>query len=58
MQWNIQEIQMEYQEVITETIAEEGIAPAKYEKIMAGYQQDPELQARINEILEQSQDDQ
>ena len=49
----IRKIHMEYQEVITETIAKEGITPAKYQEIITGYQQNPELQARINEILEE-----
>jgi hypothetical protein len=48
----IQNIQIEYNEIIVETITTEGIAPAKFEEIMTNYQQDPQLQSRVNEILE------
>lgn len=50
---SIQDIQMEYEKIITNTIEEEGMAPAKYEEIIAGYQQSPELQQRINAIMEE-----
>ncbi len=52
----IQEIQVEYEEVITRAIAEEGITPAKYEEIMTHYQFDPELQMRINQIIGEMQE--
>jgi hypothetical protein len=48
----IQNIQIEYNEIIVETITTEGIEPAKFEEIMTNYQQDPQLQSRVNEILE------
>lgn len=54
----IQEVQMEYEVTITDAITEEGITPAKYEEIMAVYQQDPELQMRVNILMEEMQDDQ
>ena len=52
----IQEVQAEYEVVITEVIVEEGMAPAKYQEIITSYQQDPELQMRINALLEEMQD--
>ncbi len=54
----IQEVQMEYEVTITDAITEEGITPARYQEIMAVYQQDPELQMRINILMEEMQDDQ
>lgn len=53
----IQEIQLEYEGVITEAITEEGISPQKYQEIMNYYQQDPELQMRINVLMEEMQDE-
>ena len=54
----IQEVQMEYEVTITDAITEEGMTPAKYQEIMAVYQQDPELQMRVNILMEEMQDDQ
>ncbi len=52
----IEEIQMEYQVIIAETIEEEGLSLQKYEQIITSYQTDPELQVRINELMEEHQD--
>jgi hypothetical protein len=48
----IQEIQLEYQVLIVEAIEEKGMTVAKYEEILSRYQQDPELQERIDKIME------
>ncbi len=48
----IQEIQFEYQQLIVETIEDKGMSISKYEEILARYQQDPELQERIDQIME------
>jgi hypothetical protein len=48
----IRSIQMEYETIITKAIEDEGMAPAKYEEIITNYQQSPELQMRINALLE------
>ena len=48
----IQGIQMEYEVIIINTIEEEGMSPAKYEEIIANYQNSPELQMRVNAIME------
>ncbi len=53
----IQEIQFEYEHLIVETITDEGMAPAKYEEILANYQQDPELQMRVAVLMEEIQDE-
>ncbi len=53
----IQEIQMEYEQVIVEAITDEGMAPAKYEEILANYQHNPELQMRVAVLMEDMQDD-
>jgi DNA repair ATPase RecN len=48
---SIQEIQLEYQEIITEVIEDEGLSAQRYENIIVHYQQDPKLQARINSLM-------
>ncbi len=53
----IQEIQFEYEQLIVETITDEGMAPAKYEEILANYQQDPELQMRVAVLMEEMQEE-
>ncbi|MFO7922425.1 MAG: DUF4168 domain-containing protein [Bacteroidales bacterium] len=53
----IQEIQMEYEVIITKTIEDEGITPAKYQEIMTNYQQNPDLQMRINVLMEDMQEE-
>lgn len=53
----IQEIQVEYEEIISATISEEGMEPEKYDEIITHYQRDPELQMRINEILDSMQEE-
>ncbi len=52
----IQDIQLEYEGIITDAITEEGITPAKYEEIITNYQHDPELQMRINVLMEEMED--
>ena len=53
----IEEIQMEYQEIISGAIEEEGISLQKYEQIMTSYQTDPDLQMRLNQLMEEQQED-
>jgi hypothetical protein len=48
----IQEIQFEYQQLIVETIEDKGMSISKYEEILARYQQDQELQERVDQIME------
>lgn len=49
----IESIQMELETVIVSTIEEEGLSIEKYEEIMMAYQQDPELQQRIQMLMAQ-----
>ena len=49
----IQAIELEYNEKIVEEIDDTEITPEKYEEIMAYYQQDPELQVRVNQVMEE-----
>ncbi|MFO7922727.1 MAG: DUF4168 domain-containing protein [Bacteroidales bacterium] len=53
----IQAIELEYNDKIVEEIDDAGITPAKYEEMMAFYQQDPELQMRVNQIMEEMDED-
>jgi hypothetical protein len=48
----VREIQIEIEEHVTAEIESTGISHEKYEEIMFNYQHDPELQSRINEIME------
>ena len=48
----VQEVQSEYEQIIFDAIREEGISPERYLAIFADYQQDPELQMRVNELME------
>lgn len=48
----IERIQMELESVLVETIQEEGLSIDQYENIMAEYQQNPELQQRIQQLME------
>ncbi len=48
----IQDIHVEYEKIISETIEEEGISLQKYDEIITNYQQDTELQMRVNTIME------
>ena len=49
---SIQDIQVEYETIIINTIEEEGMSPAKYEEIITNYQTSLELQMRVNAIME------
>ncbi len=49
----IQDIQAEYEDLMAEVIIDEGMSAAKYEEIVSNYQRDPELQMRINILLEE-----
>ncbi len=49
----VQALELEYNEKITEEIVDAGLSPARYEQIMADYQQDPELQMKVNQIMEE-----
>ena len=53
----IQDIQAEYEDLMAETIIDEGMSAAKYEEIVSNYQRDPELQMRINILLEEMEED-
>ncbi len=53
----IQEIQMEYDTIIINAIEGEGITPEKYEEIITNYQQNPEIQMRINVLAEKMEDE-
>jgi len=48
----VEEVQIELEDVLIGTIEEEGLSLEKYEEIMAEYQQNPELQQRIQEMME------
>ncbi len=49
----VQAIELKYNEKIVEEIVDAGITPAKYEEIMAYYQKDPEIQMKVNQIMEE-----
>ncbi len=49
----IQDIQLEYHDKIVTAIQGAGMTPAMYEEIMANYQQNPELQMRVDGIMEE-----
>jgi hypothetical protein len=53
---NIQLIQEEYNEIISEVIIVEGMTPETYEEMIFNYQKDPELQMRINQLLDELDD--
>ncbi len=48
----IEKIQVDLESVLINTIQEEGLSVEKYESIMAEYQQNPELQQRIQQMME------
>jgi len=48
----VEEVQIELEEILIGTIEEEGLSIEKYEEIMAEYQQNPELQQRVQELME------
>ncbi len=48
----IEQIQINLEDIMIGTIEDEGITIEKYEEIMAAYQQDPELQQRVQQLLE------
>jgi len=48
----IENIQMELESVLINTIEEEGLSIEQYEKIMQEYQQNPELQQRVQQMME------
>ncbi|MFO7873464.1 MAG: DUF4168 domain-containing protein [Bacteroidales bacterium] len=48
----IEQIQIELEAELIETIEEQGLSLEKYEAIMGQYQQDPELQQRIQELMQ------
>lgn len=52
---NIEEIQVEFEEILKETIEETGLSFERYEEIIMAYEEDPELQERIHQLLEQQQ---
>lgn len=49
---SVEEVQIELEDVLIGTIEEEGLSLEKYEEIMAEYQQNPELQQRIQQMME------
>ncbi len=48
----IEKIQIELEAILIESIEEEGLSIEKYEEIMMEYQQNPELQERIQELVQ------
>ncbi len=48
----IEKIQIDLEDVLIKTIEDEDITIEKYEEIMTEYQQNPELQQRIQELME------
>ncbi len=48
----VEQVQIELEDVLIGTIEEEGLSIDKYEEIMAEYQQNPELQQRVQELME------
>ncbi len=48
----IEQIQINLEDIMIGTIEDEGITIEKYEEIMAAYQQDPELQQRVQQLFE------
>ncbi len=48
----IEQIQIDLEEIMIGAIEEEGITIEKYEEIMTAYQQNPELQQRVQQLLE------
>jgi hypothetical protein len=50
---NIKLLQEQYMEMISEVIVVEGMTTEKYEEIIFSYQQDPQLQLRINQLMEE-----
>ncbi len=47
----IEQIQIELEDVLIGTIEDAGITIEKYEEIMTEYQQNPELQQRVQELM-------
>lgn len=50
---NVNVVQQEADEDIIEIIEEGGLTQQEYEEIMMAYQQDPELQQKVNELMQQ-----
>ncbi len=48
----IENIQMQLESVLVSTIEEEGLSVEQYESIMTEYQQNPELQEKIQQLME------
>ncbi len=48
----VERVQMQLEEILIGTIEEEGLTLEKYEEIMTEYQQNPELQQRIQELMQ------
>ena len=48
----IEKIQTDLESVLIKTIEEEGLSIEKYEEIITAYQQSPELQQRIQELMQ------
>ncbi len=53
----IESIQVELEEVLIEAIEEKDITLERYEEIMTAYQQSPELQQRIQQMLQVEQEE-
>ncbi len=47
----IEEIQMEQEDIFEEAIEAEGLSPERFDVIMREFQQDPELQQRVQELM-------
>ncbi len=48
----VEQVQIELESVLIGSIEDEGLSIEKYEEIMAEYQQNPELQQRVQEMME------
>ncbi len=47
----IEEIQMEQEDIFEEAIEAEGLSPERFDAIMTEFQQNPELQLRVQELM-------
>jgi hypothetical protein len=54
---SIQEIQIEYEEKIISSIEREGLSVEQFQAIFADYQQDQDLQMRVNALMEKMEQD-
>jgi hypothetical protein len=53
----IEDIQLDYEQKILEVMEEQNITAEEYQGILADYQQDTELQMRVNDLMEKMKSD-